>query len=434
MLAEPYRELLSAYVDGELSAGQRRTIQRLLDRSPEAREYLRQLQADADNLRDLPRRRLDAEFPGRVLSAIRDRNLRPGRFRSASSVPVTLPGWISVACAAAVLLLVTATSYVVFAYRDHPDNVAGYVEGGAPSTPSPEEPKGPEQPRDPGTVVARNDTRLQPRPEPKTTAKTPENPPVTPEVPTPSPEPEPGPVVAAPIPKLEMFKPSKLPEVALPIVFALDKLDQAKLRKELGKDTGFRVELPVQESVKAFDRLRNAFKSGGPTLAIDPNAQLRLEQPHLKTHFVIYTEALTPEALVTLLTRLARDDRRAEARKRGDGRFESVVLTRMSKDDRKELSDLLGVDPQKMQTPKMTAPLGVDPRKPLAEGTADQIVEVMRNGKTTARTPERLALVLPYNPVRPRPGSAELKRFLESLRQPHPGTIQLLLVLREMKG
>ena len=100
MLAEPYRELLSAYVDGELSAGQRRTVQRLLDRSPEAREYLRQIQANAENLRNLPRRQLDAEFPGRVLTAIRDRNLRPGRYRATSSVPVTLPGWVSVASAA----------------------------------------------------------------------------------------------------------------------------------------------------------------------------------------------------------------------------------------------------------------------------------------------------------------------------------------------
>src|SRR5262245_61344950 len=141
MLAEPYRELLSAYVDGELSAGQRRTVQRLLDRSPEAREYLRQIQANAETLRNLPQRQLDGDFPGRVLTAIRDRNLRPGRVRVSSPVPVTLPGWISVASAAAVLLLVTATSYVVFARRDQPDN-GGHVQGGTPSSPSPEEPRG----------------------------------------------------------------------------------------------------------------------------------------------------------------------------------------------------------------------------------------------------------------------------------------------------
>jgi hypothetical protein len=430
MLAEPYRELLSAYVDGELSSGQRRTVQRLLDRSPEAREYLRQLQAVADNLRNLPRRRLDAEFPNKVLSAIRERNLRPGRYRAVNNVPVTMPGWISVASAAAVLLLVTATSYLVFARREQPDS--GYVQGGTPSSPLPDEPKGPEPRPEPGTAVAQNDAR--PQPTPKATANTPEKPPGNPEPPTPSPEPEPGPIVAAPIPKLELFKPVKVPEVALPSVFSMEKLDQSKLRQELGKDSGFRLELPVQESVKAFERLRAACKSGGPSLVIDPNAQYRLDRPHLKTHIVVYTEALTPDELVRLLSQLAQEDRKAEAKKRGDGQFQNVVLTRMSKDDRKELSDLLGVDPQKMQTPKVNAPLGVDPRKPLSEGTADQILETLKGGKTTARGPERLALVLPYNPVRPRAGSVELKRFLESLRQPHPGTIQLLLVLREMKG
>lgn len=427
MLAEPYREILTAYVDGELPARQREAVLRLLHRSPEARDYLRQLQADAENLRSLPRRQLAPDFSQRVLQSIHDRNLRPGRLRPTRPVPVTLPGWVSVAAAAAVLLMVSATSYLYFARGPHANRVGPLVQGGTPTTWTPELPKDTGRIDDGGTALVRNDTRPVERPVPKDTQKTSPDRPIDPK--TTTPEPDPNLVVAAPTSSLELFKPVKVPEVALPVVFKLQQLDQAKMRQELGKDTGFRLELPCTESVKAFARLQAAFKSGGPGLVIDPHAQFRLEHPQLKTHFVLYTEAVTPDELIKLLTQAAAEDRKPDARKRVERQFESIVLTRMSKDDRKELSDLLGVDPQKQPEPKPSGPLGVDPRKPLSEGTADQVAEALKG-----KSPERLALVLPYNPVRPRANSAELKRFLESLRQPRTGTIQLLLVLREMKS
>lgn len=226
------------------------------------------------------------------------------------------------------------------------------------------------------------------------------------------PEPD-QPPVTAPIPKLELFP--KVPEPSLSI-FRFEKLDQAALRTALAKNTSFRLELPVQESVKAFDRLRPAFKLGGLTLTIDPNARFRLDHPQLKTHFVVYTEALTPEDLVRLLGQIAAEDRKAEGKKR-ERQFKDAVLTPLTWGDRKELSVLMGIDPQKLQ------PKAVDPSGAL-----------LRNNKPAARPAERLALVLPYNPVLPWPGSPEVKQFLASLRQPHPGAIQLLLVLRELKG
>lgn len=435
MMPETYRELLSAYVDGELSVPQRRTVQRLLEHSPEAREYLRQLQVNANHLRNLPRRRLATDLSGSVLNTIRERGLRPGRLRLPRPVPVTLPAWISVASAAAVLLMVTATSYLVFADRSRPNDSGAFVQGSAPSTPANDDAKSTEREVVPETVVAKNDSRPEPRPTPKASRPTSETPKTTmPEPPTPEPEPEPDPVVAAPIPKLELFQPSKLPAIVLPSIYSLEQFEEAKLRADLGKDTGFRLELPVKESVKAYDRLQTVLKASGPTLVLDPNAQFRLRHPQLKTNFVVYTEAMNADEWVKLLARLAVEDRKAEAKKRGDGQFESVVLTPLSKDDDKELSDLLGVDPQKVPTPpKHTGPLGVDIRKPLSEGTADQVAEALKNGGSMNRGPERLALVLPYNPVRPRAGSAELKRFVESLRPSQPGTIRLLLVLRETR-
>src|SRR5713226_4046227 len=106
MLADRYHALLTAYVDGELGARQRKAVLRLLRRSAEARVLLRQLQDDAAALRRLPRRRLGEEFPSLVLQVVRDRRLHPGRPALPRLQPRSVPAWVGVALAASILLLV----------------------------------------------------------------------------------------------------------------------------------------------------------------------------------------------------------------------------------------------------------------------------------------------------------------------------------------
>src|SRR5438105_4517825 len=67
MLAEKYQELLTAYVDGELSARQRRAVYKLLRRSAEARALLRQLQEDSHSLIELPPPPPAPDFAGSVM-------------------------------------------------------------------------------------------------------------------------------------------------------------------------------------------------------------------------------------------------------------------------------------------------------------------------------------------------------------------------------
>src|SRR5207302_10948318 len=76
MLPERFRELLTAYVDGEVSKRQHKAVLRLLRRAPEARTLLRQLQEDAKLLRSLPRLHLDRDLSSPVLQAIRESYLR----------------------------------------------------------------------------------------------------------------------------------------------------------------------------------------------------------------------------------------------------------------------------------------------------------------------------------------------------------------------
>ena len=92
----------------------------------------------------------------------------------------------------------------------------------------------------------------------------------------------------------------------------------------------------------------------------------------------------------------------------------------MTERDHKELSDLLGVDPVRTQPSRQKGPLGVDPRKPVADGTAAQLAAALaaprpEPGKSAgAASADHPVLVLPYNPVRPRRDSAEIKHFLEA--------------------
>ncbi len=79
MLAPHHKELLTAYVDGELTARQRRHVLRLLRRSGEARLLLQRLQQDAREIRSLPARMLSSDLSVPVLEAITQRKLAPVR-------------------------------------------------------------------------------------------------------------------------------------------------------------------------------------------------------------------------------------------------------------------------------------------------------------------------------------------------------------------
>lgn len=60
-------ELLSAYVDGELTAGERAQVEQLLAESVEARQIVAELRSLRSTFRQLPQHRLEADFPKKVL-------------------------------------------------------------------------------------------------------------------------------------------------------------------------------------------------------------------------------------------------------------------------------------------------------------------------------------------------------------------------------
>ena len=70
MLSEQILELLTAFVDGELSQRQRKAVMRVLQRSSEARDVLRQLQENAHRVKKLPRHKVERSLVDQVMEAI----------------------------------------------------------------------------------------------------------------------------------------------------------------------------------------------------------------------------------------------------------------------------------------------------------------------------------------------------------------------------
>jgi hypothetical protein len=395
-LSEQFRQLLTAYVDGELSNRQRRAVQRLLQRSAEARGLLRKLQEDAARVRALPRQHLDGDFAARVVEAIRQ------QARPAPAVRrLALPDWAGLAAAAAVLLAVGLGSFLYFA-RTPPD--ATLVKASEPQD-GPERGPAPPKEKDNGTAIA--------------AAKV--TPPEQKSVDPPEPErlnmplvhnEETKPAAAAadvitqetPLPGMEMF----MPHVVAPPFALLEDvraLQADKLRQQFGSEPALRIELPCADTARGFRRLQSALKDAGVAVAIDAAAQNRLDKPRLRSNYVIFVEDLTADELARLLARVGSEDKKAaEAKPKPDGQFSKLVVNRLGDADRKELAVVLHVEPRQLQT-------GPD-----------------RPGKGA----ERLALAVTYNPERPKANSPEVKRYLDNRKPPRSGAVQVLLVLREM--
>ena len=432
MLTDRLTQMLTAYVDGELNARQLAAVQRLLRQNAEARELLQRLQQDADRLAQLPRRNLPSDFSSQVLMEIGARGLRPAPVRRNATPGV--PPWLGLAAAAAVLLVITSASYVYFAVLSLSDPSATTTQNSTSPGPTP-----PDAP----TVVRNDQTvpvpvpELLPAPLPEHVAQS-ATPPPAPQGQNSEPgTPENGleSILTSPTPKMELFP--QVADTKLALILSLARLDQAQARRELSeelrKDSGYRIELTCLETARAVDRLRATFQANGIRLLIDQLAQDRLKLK-LRTNFALYVENVTADEVAKVLEQLAVEDKKSKPRRQ----FDKVILQRMTGEDHAEVSRLFGLESRSL---KPRSPRDVDPQKPLSSTTAEQVEQALK-GQSTRPTPgtsvvkpgERLAVVVPYNPVRPRATSAQVKQFLENRKDRQSNTLQVVLVLRGANG
>jgi hypothetical protein len=440
MLPELDRQLLTAYVDGELSARQMRLVLKLLRRSAEARELLNQLQDHARIVRQLPRIRSNPALSDSVIQTIRARRLHP-QARTATPNRGLLPAWGGYAAAAAVFIAVSAASYLLFAHAlDRFRNGSGgeiaspsdlpkpdltlppeaIVKGSGPTDPEmlPVAPV-PEKPVEQTPIV-----QLPPRDDRK---------PIDPE----PDKPKDPPVLTYPATDMVELK---MVDIAAPVILKVSDLEQAKTKDgllgELNKAAGFRIEFPCRNGTRAFERFQASCKSQEIALNVDQTAAERLKHPQFRSNYAIYLEDLTAEELTRLLQQVAAEDKKTDGKKPTATQFDRLVLVRMTNRDRKELSELLGTDPT-----ASAGPAPVDIHKPVSDQTASQIAATLTgqggapsrpdSGKPGAKAPDHAALVVPYLPQHPSANSTEVKRYLENRKPARPGTLQLYLVIRE---
>jgi hypothetical protein len=443
MLSERYRQLLTAYVDGELSGRQRRHVIKLLRHSREARHLLRELQGDSQVLRAMARPKTpvpDISLP--ILQTIAERRLRPGQIVPASSsAPTGVSVWRALLAVAAVLIVVSLGSYLFFrAHFARPDtpyrDSSGLEAPAAETIPSSKDASTPAPGREPlvnhlppagSRPQSPADTAPAVPPIVKGPGRT-ETPGPTGPLPAPVDPREPtGPVLTSP--QMEIFK---FEEVKVPPTIILGEglekeLDRKRLTEALRKDSAFRVELPCREGTHALRKLQMVWKAQHANLVIEPAAQARLKKLDHKTNYVLYINNVMPEELTDLLRQLEIEDRKA---KESEQQFKAFVVRGMTRQDHKELSDLLGIDPGPLTSPSRGAAGGDDKANQGNRGMEGARPEPAKTGG--GRPPEFQTLALSYNPVGPSKGGPEIKHFLEGRKPPRPGSIQVLLILRGM--
>jgi hypothetical protein len=451
MLSNRLNRLLSAYVDNELTPRERKAVQRLLRESPEAHALLLQLQNNADAVRDLPQQRLGDDFSLRVLRRIAEKGIRPaGSF--VASVRPPLPFWVGAATAATVLLAVGVGSYLYFAAeragkaRELADLAAGRAANKTAMAKA-ETPAG--KPAEPEHADKSNLARAEPPSEEAPAVDLP-LPSFSKDKKTQTPDTASSVLATAPAPR-EIFKEAP---VKLAHSLQLNELDREEKReqllKELCKGSAFRVDLNCPKSAVAMEGLKLAFKEQSVNLVIDQDARtlLTVPFPRLETNYALYAETLTPDETVAILRRLNGDRAKSVSGHRDAKPISRIVINSMSSEDSNDLCDLLGIQHGQLESAGVNRAGAGSGRKLTATSRSDaELVDGIKRESASAkpdanarpqaaaaRSPTRMAVVLPYNrEIRPKAASPEVKLFLDGRTDRPSGTMQLLIVLRENK-
>jgi hypothetical protein len=193
--------------------------------------------------------------------------------------------------------------------------------------------------------------------------------------------------------------------VPLASLRSLDPEAYQRLLRELSRDETHRIDVFCRDTVRALERLQTACKERGVKVLVDATAQEAAKRK-LPVTFALYSDDLTGPEWVQLLQHLGAADQRAEDKRAGDGVFDQLVPMPLTGTDQKELAAWLGVDLVQTAPPKA------------ATGRPGRV---------------KNALLVPYspiNPLRPSPGSKEVKQYLDGRGERASGAVAVLLVLR----
>ena len=444
MMTPETRDLIARAIDGGLSAAERKQLETVLRQDESARAFHNQLKQDALALRSLRVVAPPVNIAEAVAGIIRDRNLTPTplppRPKVASS-NANRGSWVNLATAAGLMLAVTAGSFFYFSSNLRAPHVR-YADVATARDTIKKQTKTPDRPA-PSVNTVQPESVETPVPETIVKAPAPVAPTVISPEQGPSPRvvedsiltarPEPMPEInALNIPRHRVSRFLNLTDLAS--ADPVQVKNQSEIRGELKADELVRLDLFCKDPRSALDQLSAALKARGATAIIDQHLTDRIKKKQT-TEIVIFTDVLTPEEVFQLLGEMARNEMTAA---NGEGQFDTLVVAPFLPADLDLLGRILGAGAVMPKVAKSKGP--VDIRKPLPEGTANQLAQNLSkmgggSGPVTTTPPkpknEKLAFVGSFTPPNPAPAqSTEIKSFLERRADKRPDAKPLMLVLR----
>jgi hypothetical protein len=462
MIPADQTELITAAVDGELSAQETRAFRRLLASSAEARVLFARLKADRDRLQAYPTVVPPPDLCHRVLARIASATpapratpklpvpaTQPGRTTQPelapqpdSAAPSRVPGWVPVAMAASLLLGVMAGSFSYFSTQNssgnsgtakHPWSQALPVQPDAPNAvPSP-------------TVLPPQDADRN----------GPNTPPHLNWVPVPHDQmprvPPADDAAVAPVPhtKYDLIgssipppqRPFEFMKARVPFLRSVAELEREDIRQELIDDLiepAYRLDLFVRDTARGAEVFQNAAKAAGLTLFSDAATLDKLHKRQVAA-VVIYTENLTPAELAALFAKLASEDAKFSPRV-----CDSLHAAPIVRPDEAELKQILGVDVGLFKRALGSNGVGGAGQggqvaksadtKPVSAGTLESVVQSVTS--SGAKSGEHTAVLMTWQTAHPSIGrtvpasSAELKQFLAKRTDRKPKALPTIIVIR----
>ncbi len=448
MIPADQKELITAAVDGELSATEARAFRRLLDNSAQARALNAKLRADRDRVRNLPLATPPADLHAKIIARIASAIPAPVRMPAARLAEPAqpfpfrrTPVWVPVAVAAGLLLCITAGSFAFFNSQSdaknqvakHPWSDALPAPQDAPTTvPSPNAIAPQDHARlDPDAVVHSDVSPVPPLPLPRS---------VPPAAVAVAPEPRSAPLELHGSPLLPKLPPFDLVRVRVPFLRTVAELDREDTRQELadelGRDPTFRFDLFVRDTARGAEVFQNAAKAAGLTVFADASTldKLKKKQAHA---VMIYTEALTAAELIDLFAKVCAEDAKFSPRV-----CDSMHATPVHRPDELELKAILGLDVGLFKRPVGSGGSGINGagqggekgEKSVSAGTIDSVAKSLTT--PPAKPGDKPAVLLTWQTTSPtiartNPAmSAELKQFLAKRGTRQPNAVPAIIVIR----
>jgi hypothetical protein len=314
MLSDQVIELLTAFVDGELSQRQRKAVMRLLHRSSEAREILRQLQENAHRLKQLPRHKVEPSLVTDVLQAIAEVQAQPKQ----PTLKIGRRRWLPyVAASMAASLLIGMISFLYWKNMIEQDN-------------------GPKE----EPFIAKIET-----PEKKI-------------------EPQPTPAPRKPNPLVDQMVKGTFGEFIrqvpddVPFSATFAELQNAKkdqLARELKNEKEVRFDITVKNNPDALVRLKDVLRDRKIDLVTDASAAKALkDKKQEKVEYLVFAENLTTDELTKLMGELSQNYvvGMNNNQKMVASPYKRVTVTPIAKDDKQKLTKLLGEPTDAKPDPK----------------------------------------------------------------------------------